>query len=203
MTTNGGHDETLAQTLAGVDDPTVVDALGRLPLPLFLTDAAGRVTWTNVAARSLFGAIAGRHFSALVAPERVNDERELFARKIIGSQDATIHETVLLACGARVAAEFASVPLRDDDRATGMLFLVRASTEQKPERCDGRPLPRLTPRQHQVLELLARGESTRRIAAELRIAEETARNHVRLLLSELGVHTRLEAVVVAFRNGWM
>jgi DNA-binding NarL/FixJ family response regulator len=54
-----------------------------------------------------------------------------------------------------------------------------------------------------VLELLAQGHSTARIAAELQIADETARNHVRLLLAELGVHTRLEAVVVAFRNGWL
>jgi two-component system response regulator DesR len=61
----------------------------------------------------------------------------------------------------------------------------------------------LTPRQHQVLELLAAGASTRRIAAELQIAEETARNHIRLLLAELRVHTRLEAVVAAFRNGWI
>jgi DNA-binding CsgD family transcriptional regulator len=51
------------------------------------------------------------------------------------------------------------------------------------------------------LELLAQRHSTVRIAAELKIADETARNHIRLLLGELDVHTRLAAVVVAFRNG--
>jgi DNA-binding NarL/FixJ family response regulator len=61
----------------------------------------------------------------------------------------------------------------------------------------------LTPRQYEVLGLLAHGESTSGIATRLGIAEETTRNHIRLLLQELDVHTRLEAVVVAFRNGWL
>jgi DNA-binding NarL/FixJ family response regulator len=64
-------------------------------------------------------------------------------------------------------------------------------------------LPRLTPRQHQVLELLADGAATATIAGRLGISEDTARNHIRLLLQELRVHTRLEAVVAAFRNGWL
>jgi DNA-binding NarL/FixJ family response regulator len=34
-------------------------------------------------------------------------------------------------------------------------------------------------------------------------ADETARNDVRPLLTALGVHRRLDAVVVAFRNGWL
>ncbi len=65
------------------------------------------------------------------------------------------------------------------------------------------PAPRLTRRQREVLELLARGRTTRQIAADLGIAEDTARNHIRLLLAELRVHTRLEAVVAAYRNDWL
>jgi DNA-binding NarL/FixJ family response regulator len=65
------------------------------------------------------------------------------------------------------------------------------------------PLPDLTPRQHETLEHLAQGLSTPEIAARMQVAEETARNHIRGLLRELGVHSRLEAVVKAFRNDWL
>jgi len=54
-----------------------------------------------------------------------------------------------------------------------------------------------------VLELLAHGRSTAEIAQALQISEQTVRNHIRHLLAELNVRTRLEAVVTAFRNGWL
>ncbi len=90
---------------------------------------------------------------------------------------------------------FAAMPLLRGGTEAGHLLVVRRQKR--------RPRPALTPRQQEVLELLARGASTRRIADELGIAEDTARNHIRFLLSELGVHTRLEAVAIAFRNGWL
>jgi DNA-binding NarL/FixJ family response regulator len=59
----------------------------------------------------------------------------------------------------------------------------------------------LTPRQRQVLELLAKGRSTDQIASELHLTTETVRNHIRHLLRGLGAHSRLEAVVIARRQG--
>jgi DNA-binding NarL/FixJ family response regulator len=53
----------------------------------------------------------------------------------------------------------------------------------------------------EVLHFLAEGSSTEAIATGLGIAVETARNHVRSLLSRLGVHSRLEAVAEARRRG--
>jgi two-component system nitrate/nitrite response regulator NarL len=61
--------------------------------------------------------------------------------------------------------------------------------------------PSLTPRQYDVLALLAEGASTPQIASALGLAEETVRNHVRQLLRRLGVHSRLAAVAYARRNG--
>ena len=60
---------------------------------------------------------------------------------------------------------------------------------------------RLTPRQNEILHLLARGHSTPQIANELSISVETARNHVRRMLRSLDAHSRLEAVAVAHRDG--
>jgi len=59
----------------------------------------------------------------------------------------------------------------------------------------------LTPRQLQVLNLLAGGSSTGRIADELHLARGTVRNHVRDLLKALDVHSRVAAVVRARELG--
>lgn len=58
---------------------------------------------------------------------------------------------------------------------------------------------RLSPRQRQVLDLLAEGTPAREIATRLNLAETTVRNHIRLVLRKLGCHSQLEAVAVAFR----
>ena len=59
----------------------------------------------------------------------------------------------------------------------------------------------LTDRERQVLELLAEGFTTQRIAADLVLSLHTVRNHVRNVLMKLGAHTRLEAVTIALREG--
>jgi DNA-binding NarL/FixJ family response regulator len=60
---------------------------------------------------------------------------------------------------------------------------------------------RLTPRQIEVLRLLATGLSTHAIAERLFISELTVRNHVENLLHKLEVHSRLEAVSLAHHSG--
>ncbi len=57
----------------------------------------------------------------------------------------------------------------------------------------------LTPREREILMLLAQGKSGSAIAAELKIAPLTVRTHIRNLLDKLGVHSRLEAVAYALR----
>ena len=194
------RDREFADGIGGADNP-VIRALERFPLPIWMTDRHGQVRWTNVAARGLFGPVSGVHFSRLIAAERVNDARELFSRKIIGVVETTIQNTILAAVAGQVAAELISLPLRSDGGVVGVIVVARA--DGAADREGGRARPNLTPRQHEVLELLSQGLSTAEIATRLGIAPETTRNHIRMLLSELGVHSRLEAVVLAFRNGWL
>jgi DNA-binding NarL/FixJ family response regulator len=59
----------------------------------------------------------------------------------------------------------------------------------------------LTPRERQVLELLARGATNREIGAQLFMAEKTASVHVSRILSKLNVRSRTEAAGVAHRTG--
>jgi DNA-binding CsgD family transcriptional regulator len=62
-------------------------------------------------------------------------------------------------------------------------------------------LEHLTPREHEVLELLAQGMATIEIATALGISRVTARNHVTRVIEKLGVKTRLQAVLAASRLG--
>ena len=59
----------------------------------------------------------------------------------------------------------------------------------------------LTPRQLQVLRLLAEGKSTAQIAAELGLSRITVRNYIANLLTTLGAHSRLQAVLTASKLG--
>ena len=61
--------------------------------------------------------------------------------------------------------------------------------------------PDLTPREQEVLDLLAAGLDTRLIARELGISLNTCRGYVKSLLSKLGAHSQLEAVAIAIRHG--
>jgi DNA-binding NarL/FixJ family response regulator len=62
-------------------------------------------------------------------------------------------------------------------------------------------LASLSPREREVLELLGRGLSNRRIAAELYVSEKTVKTHVSSILSKLRVDDRTQAALFAVRNG--
>jgi DNA-binding NarL/FixJ family response regulator len=59
----------------------------------------------------------------------------------------------------------------------------------------------LSPRETQVLKLLARGDDNNAIAAELSISRQTAKNHVSKILNKLGVSNRVQAATYAVRRG--
>lgn len=59
----------------------------------------------------------------------------------------------------------------------------------------------LTPRERELLVLLAQGEANKQIAGILGLSEETVKTHVRNILGKLQVRDRTEAVTVALRRG--
>ena len=62
------------------------------------------------------------------------------------------------------------------------------------------PLQPLSPRERDVLGLIARGHSNRQIARTLAIGEETVKTHVRSILTKLGLQDRVQAAIFALRH---
>jgi len=61
----------------------------------------------------------------------------------------------------------------------------------------------LSPREQEILELLAAGETTSSVADQLGVGESTVRTHVERMRSKLGVNTRAAVVAEGFRLGYL
>ena len=76
----------------------------------------------------------------------------------------------------------------------------RMATQPSPAATSER-LDALTPREHEVLELVAKGLSNREIADAFVIEESTVKTHVKRILMKLRLRDRVQAVIFAYENG--
>ena len=118
-------------------------------------------------------------------------------------------------CRSAIQAGFSGVLTRDTD-VNRMLAAMRTAIDggsvvptrfaKRSWRADGAEeaallIDQLTPREHEVLMLLAEGCDSETVAHRLGIARNTVRTHVHAILAKLNVHTRLEAAAFAQRYG--
>lgn len=199
MTIDDQSDATGTQPLRDLGD--VFDALERLPVPIFAVDRDMTIRWLNRASRELVGDREGEPFTDVLEPGSIPVANQAFAQKIVGNVESTEYSVTLRKRdGTLVRAEVSSVPVRGGQSIAGVFGLVTIDEETSPPRATAGDVS-LTPRQAQVLHLLARGCSTEQMAQQLGVANDTIRNHVRAILRRLGVHSRLEAVIEAHQRG--
>jgi PAS domain S-box-containing protein len=173
-------------------------ALDEVNVPSYAVDRFGVIRWVNPAARKLIGDARGRQQSSVVAPELAREARESFTRKVMGSERRTDATVVLIGPdGERVQCEISSVPLREGGRIVGVFGII----PHRERTAAPGPHPHLTPRQNQILHLISEGHSTIQIAEELHLSTDTVRNHVRRMLRAMNVHSRVEALALAHRDG--
>lgn len=187
----------------GILTEHVRQALEHLPIPVGMVDRDGRFAWANRVLLEFVGNIVGHHFRRVVAPEHGPLAHQQFARKLAGATAATEYEiSVLDRDGRRTPVRLYSVPICVRGEVVGMLgFVLERSEPTVSSESAPSGAICLTPRQQQVLALLAEALTTEEIAQHLGVALETARNHIRVLLRRLGCHSRLEVVVEARRRG--
>ncbi len=77
----------------------------------------------------------------------------------------------------------------------------RMACQPTPSRADRAALEELTPREREVLELVARGLANREIAAQLVVEDSTIRTHVKRILMKLDLRDRVQIVIYAYETG--
>jgi probable HAF family extracellular repeat protein len=146
------------------------------------------------------GVLAGENFSQGFD---VNDNGD-----VVGSSWHSISPS---STGHHVEAECTILCIWGSTREAAVIHLLRLwpghgrDLVSHPRRAARRSVlragPSLTPREMEVLGLLAAGRSTRQMAEDLHVSPATVRTHVEHVLGKLRAHSRLEAVVAGAREG--
>ncbi len=129
-----------------------------------------------------------------------HDDDHLLARAMQAGAIGLLRKTeAVVNVASTVRRAHARELLHDVDEVEGALRRLRHRRSQDDD--EEARLDRLTPREIQILSLMAEGHAPEAIAAELGMSPNTLRTHTQNVLMKLGVHSKVEALVVAIRHG--
>ena len=128
-----------------------------------------------------------------------DDEDDLYQAIKAGANGYLLKEISIDEIGNAVRSVNGGQSLISPSMASKLLNEFAAMIKKEEEKQQA-PAPRLTPREMEVLQHVAKGMNNREIAKALYISENTVKNHVRNILEKLHLHSRMEAVVYAVRE---
>jgi len=141
---------------------------------------------------------ANPHFAALVLTASL--DRAEHARAVEAGAAGVLHKSAdvdAILDATRRLGEGETLLSEDD-----LVALLRLAGQNRDEDEEARvSIEQITPREREVLKMLAEGLSNKEIAAKLHMSVDTERTHMMNILNKLGVHSRLQALVFATRHG--
>ncbi len=148
----------------------------------------------------LIGELRAANPQATVLVLTASTDRGLHARAVEAGAAGVLHKS------ARIRDVIEAVRRLEEGEAllspNELGELLRLAVQQHTQDREARQaIEQLTPREREVLQALADGLSDKEIAERMYVGTGTVRNHVASILSKLGVHSRLQAVVFAARHG--
>jgi PAS domain S-box-containing protein len=170
--------------------------------PMVLVDETRRVVETNAAFVRMLGrkrdTLVGHHLYEFIAGGPLVTEAEW--REMLAQERFTGTANLLHANGSEIAVQWAG----HTEVATGhrLVLFVALNTSRwgnhfRRHTDNGPKKGKLSDRELEVVRLIARGETGPEIAAELGIAHETVRTHVRNAMTKLGARSRAHLVAKA------
>lgn len=190
----------LAQELEDLGGADITAALEEVPVHSFVLDADATVRWQNRAARDTIGNRIGKKWAAVLTDRSIRDVEDVWQKLLCSGEPAEITVEAVLPDGTIERRDISAAPLREGGSVIGVFGVGVPARETH----HSSPPPdnlALTDRQLEILQLLAEGKSTEQIASDLYLSKTTVRNHIARILAALGVHTRVQAIIVASRIG--
>ncbi|HEX2042025.1 MAG TPA: response regulator transcription factor [Acidimicrobiales bacterium] len=132
-----------------------------------------------------------------------DEEDDLYDAVRAGANGYLLKDASLQDVAAAVRAVARGESLISPSMASKLLAEFTAVTggaESPGEKEGDEGTPRLSPREIEVLKLVAQGRTNREVAAALHLSENTVKNHVANILDKLHLRSRLEAVMYAMRT---
>jgi PAS domain S-box-containing protein len=169
--------------------------------PMALVDEDRRIVDVNPPAEALTGFARPQLIGRVADEFFAEHERAGFAREwreLVQNGDGHAEREMLCADGGRVLIRYKASHRAVGDRR----FVLYLATQVRPA---ARPDPQsrsagrytFSPREREVVQLVAQGLTTRDIADELRVSLETVRTHIRNAMAKLGSRTRAQLVAKA------